>query len=92
MGRRKDGEAPHASTFGLHLSAGGAGSRGRFQIRGERGSAVLRTDWDEQTRVWEASQKVIAGIQKKNNKTVVTFLHKNFKFCLLVFASFKILT
>ena len=85
-------KAPQASMFGLHLSAVGAGRQGRFQIRGERRLAILRADWDEQTRVWETSQKVTAGTQKKNNATIVTFLHKTFKFCLLlVFACFKIL-
>ena len=71
-------KAPQASMFGLHLSAVGAGRQGRFQIRGERRLAILRADWDEQTRVWETSQKVTAGTQKKNNKTV-TILFKGIR-------------
>ena len=66
-------KAPQASMFGLHLSAVGAGRQGRFQIRGERRLAILRADWDEQTRVWETSQKVTAGTQKKNNETIVSW-------------------
>lgn len=55
--------------------------------------AILRADWDEQPRVWEASQEVAAVLQKKNNKTLVTFLHKNVKFSLflVLFSYFKIL-
>lgn len=55
--------------------------------------AILRADWDEQPSVWEASQEVTAVLQKENNKTVVTFLHKNVKFSLffILFPYFKIL-
>ena len=78
-------KAPHASMFGLHLSAVGSREPQKVSNRRREMVAILKADWDEQTRVWETSQKVTAGIQKKNNKIVVHFLHKKFKFSLLLF-------